>query len=147
MFGNPYDQGGWVDQYAGASPLPDQRISPTYGALPHHIPVLSPNIITFVFSSTDQDFLNCDVTDAGSHKSYKVTTNKRGFGNTTIKRADGETSSMIDWQRYPEVEVSHSIRKQRASSLLELTPDGKYVIYLFCNISILLLTMEHDYQG
>lgn len=87
------------------------------------------------------------MTDAGSHKSYKVTTNKRGFGNTTIKRADGETSSMIDWQRYPEVEVSHSIRKQRASSLLELTPDGKYVIYLFCNISILLLTMEHDYQG
>ncbi|XP_006462806.1 hypothetical protein AGABI2DRAFT_179422 [Agaricus bisporus var. bisporus H97] len=125
MFGNPYDQGVWTNQHTSNYPLLDQRVSPTYGALPHHIPVLSPNIITFVFSSTDQDFLNCDVTDTSFRKSYKITTNKRGLGNTTIRRADGETSSMIDWQRHPEVEVSRSIRKQRASSLLRLTPGGK----------------------
>ncbi|KAF9446089.1 hypothetical protein P691DRAFT_733886 [Macrolepiota fuliginosa MF-IS2] len=124
MFGNPYAQGGWFNPETHSLPLPDQRHSPTFGALPHYIPVLSPNIITFLFSGPDQDILNCDVTDASFQKSYTITTNKRGFGETTIKRADGEISGVVDWQRYPEVEVFRSFQKQRASTLLELSSDG-----------------------
>lgn len=131
MFGNPYGQGGWFNLQTNGLPLPDQRLSPTFGALPHYIPVLSPNIITFVFSSPDQDILNCDVTDASFQKSYKVMTNKRGLGDTIIRRADGETSGAIDWQRHPEVEVFRSFHKQRASSLLQLNPDGRCVISIF----------------
>jgi hypothetical protein len=128
MFGNPYAQGGWYNVESHGLPLlPDQRVSPTFGALPHYIPVLSPNIITFVFSSQNHDILNCDVTDASFQKSYKISTNKRGLGNTTIKRADGEVSGVIDWQRHPEVEVFRSCQRQRASSLLRLCPDGRYV--------------------
>lgn len=127
MFGNPYAQGGWFNVETHGLPLPDQRLSPTFGALPHYIPVLSPNIITFVFSSRDQDILNCDVTDANFQKSYKITTDKRGFGETTIKRADGEISGVVDWQRHPEVEVFRSFQRQRASRLLELSPDGRCV--------------------
>jgi hypothetical protein len=125
MFGNPYSQGGWFGLDTNGLPLPDQRLSPTFGALPHYIPVLSPDIITFVFASPTHDILNCDVTDASFQKSYKISTNKPGLGNTTIKRADGEVSGVIDWQRHPEVEVFRSFRKQRASSLLKLSPNGR----------------------
>ncbi|KAJ3562142.1 hypothetical protein NP233_g9763 [Leucocoprinus birnbaumii] len=125
MFGNPYAQGGWFNIESHGLPLPDHRVSPTFGALPHYIPVLSPNIITFLFSSQDQDILNCDVTDASFQKSYKISTNKRGLGSTTIKRADGEISGVIDWQRHPEVEVFRSCQRQQASSLLKLSSDGR----------------------
>lgn len=128
MLGNPYAQGGWFNLETRTLPLPDQRLSPTFGALPHYIPVLSPSIITFVFLSPDQDILNCDVTDASFRESYKITTNKRGLGRTTIKRADGEISGIIDWQRHPEIEVPGSFQKERASALLELAPDRRYVI-------------------
>lgn len=123
---NPYAQGGWYNPQnphsINSQPWLHYSHSPTYGVLPS-VEVAPSAKLSFEFSPTHPDILNCTVTGPGSQTYLSAMTVQYA---TIITKRNGDPVARIEWNAHPWVEIPNVVDRQLVSQWLPLSADMSY---------------------
>ena len=123
---NPYSQGGWYNPQnphsINTQPWLHYSDPVTYGVLPS-VETTAPTELTFEFSPTHPDILNCSVTGPGSQTYLSAMSVQY---STIITKRNGDPVARIEWNEHPWVEIPNVVERQLVSEWLPLSFDMSY---------------------
>ena len=123
---NPYAQGGWYNPQnphsINTQPWLHYSDPATYGVLPS-VETTAPTELTFEFSPTHPDILNCSITGPGSQTYLSAMSVQY---STIITKRNGDPVARIEWNAHPWVEIPNVVERQLVSEWLPLSSDMSF---------------------